>query len=169
MHRRQFIMFGLASGAALATGVSLYPLAVADQTERDDAASLVLDAILPALLLGALPQDQALRESALLQTRQAALDFLPFLPKRNQAELSQLFLLLSQQLTRLALTGHLVAMAELSVSQRLQLLESWRTSYLTVLQQAFNGLRALLMGAFYGQPQQWQALGYQPPEFRAYE
>ncbi|MBU2279596.1 MAG: hypothetical protein KKB45_12430, partial [Gammaproteobacteria bacterium] len=109
-------MFGLASGAALATGVSLYPLAVADQTERDDAASLVLDAILPALLLGALPQDQALRESALLQTRQAALDFLPFLPKRNQAELSQLFLLLSQQLTRLALTGHLVAMAELSVS-----------------------------------------------------
>jgi hypothetical protein len=169
MQRRQFIMVGLAAGAVLATGVSLYPLAGAGPTERDDAASLVLDAILPALLLGALPQDQALRESALFQTRQAALDFLSFLPKRTQAELSQLFLLLSQQLTRLALTGHLVAMAQLSVSQRLQLLESWRTSYLTLLQQAFSGLRALLMGAYYGQPLQWKALGYQPPEFRTYE
>lgn len=169
MQRRQFIMLGLAAGATLATGVTLYPFATADDAERRDAATWVLDAILPALLLGALPTEPQQQQSTLLQTRNAALEFLPFLPKRSQAELSQLFLLLSQQLTRLALTGHLLRIAELSISQRLQLLESWRTSYLTVLQQAFNGLRALLMGAFYGQPTQWPALNYQPPEFRAYE
>ncbi len=169
MQRRQFIMLGLAAGATLATGVTLYPLAAADQAERRDAAALVLDAILPALLLGALPTEPQQQQTALLQTRNAALEFLPFLPKRSQAELSQLFLLLSQQLTRLALTGHLIAMGELSISQRLELLESWRTSYLTVLQQAFSGLRALLMGAYYGQPAQWPALNYQALEFRAYE
>jgi hypothetical protein len=169
MQRRQFIMLGLAAGATLATGISLYPLAVADQQDQLDAATLVLDAILPALLLGALPADPQQQRLALLQTRNAALEFLPFLPKRTQAELSQLFLLLSQQLTRLALTGHLLAIGELTISQRLQLLETWRTSYLTALQPAFNGLRALLMGAYYGQPTQWQALGYQAPEFRTYE
>ncbi|RVU39875.1 hypothetical protein EOE67_08130 [Rheinheimera riviphila] len=169
MQRRQFIMLGLAAGATLATGVSLYPLAVADQQERRDAAALVLDAILPALLLGALPQDPKQQQLALLQTRNAALDFLPFLPKRTQAELAQLFLLLSEQVTRLALTGHLIALDQLSIQQRLQLLESWRISYLALLQQAFNGLRALLLGAYYGHPAQWPALSYQAPEFRAYE
>lgn len=169
MQRRQFIMLGLAAGATLATGVSLYPLAVADEQDRRDAATLVLDAILPALLLGALPEDPKQQQTTLDQTRQAALDFLPFLPKRTQAELSQLFLLLSEQVTRLALTGHLLTLAELSIQQRLQLLESWRTSYLTLLQQAFNGLRALLLGAYYGQPAQWPALSYQAPEFRPYE
>lgn len=169
MQRRQFIMLGLAAGATLATGVSLYPLAVADPQDRRDAATLVLDAILPALLLGALPEDPKQQQAALDRTRNAAMDFLPFLPQRSQAELSQLFLLLSEKLTRLALTGHLIALDQLSIQQRLQLLESWRTSYLALLQQAFNGLRALLLGAYYGQPAQWQALGYQPPEFRSYE
>lgn len=169
MQRRQFIMLGLAAGATLATGVSIYPLAVADEEERRDAATLVLDAVLPALLLGALPKDPQLQHAALMQTRNAALDFLPFLPRRTQAELAQLFLLLSAQLTRLALTGHLVALDQLSIPQRLQLLESWRTSYLALLQQAFNGLRALLLGAYYGQPKQWQALSYQALEFRPYE
>ncbi len=169
MQRRQFIMLGLAAGATFATGISVYPLVVADQQDRRDAAVLVLDAILPALLLGALPADPQQQQVALTQTRNAALDFLPFLPKRTQAELSQLFLLLSEQVTRLALTGHLLTMNELTIAQRLQLLESWRTSYLVLLQQAFNGLRALLLGAYYGQPAQWQTLGYQPPEFRPYE
>jgi len=169
MQRRQFIMLGLAAGATLATGVTLYPLATADETERRDAAALVLDAILPALLLGALPTEPELQRKTLLQTRNAALEFLPFLPKRSQEELSQLFLLLSQQLSRLALTGHLLTLAELQITQRLALLENWRTSYLGLLQQAFCGLRALLMGAYYGQPAQWQALNYQALEFRSDE
>ncbi len=169
MQRRQFIMLGLAAGATLATGVSLSPLITKNKAEQRDAATLVLDAILPALLLGALPEEQKAQQSVLLQTRQAALEFLPFLPKRTQRELSQLFLLLSSQLTRLALTGHMLTLDALSISQRLQLLDSWRTSYLALLQQAFNGLRALLLGAYYGQPIQWPAISYQALEFRAYE
>lgn len=168
MQRRQFIMLGLAAGAALATGVTLYPLFDQNEQQQQDA-TLVLDALLPAILLGALPTDAAAKQQALQNTRNAVLAFLPFLPKRQQAELQQLFSLLSQQLTRLALTGHSLALAELSVASRLQLLTRWRDSYLQLLQQAYNGLRELLLAAYYGQPQHWQALAYQAPEFRAYE
>ena len=169
MQRRQFIMLGIAAGAALATGVTVYPLLDTEPATQQQDATLVLDALLPAILLGALPTEPAAQQQALLNTRKAVLDFLPFLPKRQQAELHQLFALLSQQLTRLALTGHSMALAELSVASRLQLLSSWRDSYLTLLQQAYNGLRELLLAAYYGQPQHWQALAYQAPEFRAYE
>jgi len=170
MQRRQFIMLGLAAGATLATGLTLYPmLAGADKNQQQRDASLVLDALLPAILLGALPTAEAEQQQALRSTRQAVLDYLPFLPKRQQAELQQLFFLLSQQLTRLALTGHVLTLGELSLEQRLQLLSSWRDSYLQLLQQAYHGLRELLLAAYYGQPAHWQVLAYTAPEFRAYE
>lgn len=169
MQRRQFIMLGLAAGATLATGLTLYPLVSPQNIAQQQEAALVLDALLPAILLGALPTAQAAQQQALINTRQAVLDFLPFLPKRQQAQLHQLFFLLSQQVTRLALTGHLVALADLSLQQRLQLLQSWRDSYLQLLQQAYSGLRELLLAAYYGQPAHWQALAYTAPEFRAYE
>lgn len=169
MQRRQFIMLGLAAGVALATGVTLYPLLDQQRVTQQQDATLVLDALLPAILLGALPSDPAAQQQALLNTRKAVLDFLPFLPKRQQAELHQLFFLLAQQLTRLALTGHSMALVELSLELRLQLLTRWRDSYLTLLQQAYSGLRELLLAAYYGQPQHWQPLAYQAPEFRAYE
>lgn len=169
MQRRQFIMLGLAAGVALATGVTLYPLLDQQPVTQQQDAILVLDALLPAILLGALPTETTAQQQALFNTRKAVLDFLPFLPKRQQAELHQLFALLSQRLSRLALTGHSMALAELSLELRLQLLTGWRDSYLSLLQQAYHGLRELLLAAYYGQPQHWQALAYQAPEFRAYE
>lgn len=168
MHRRQFIMLGLATGAALATGVSVYPMLTTTAAESQQQAALVIDALLPALLLGALATDPVQQQQQLQQTRQAVLDFIPFLAKGSQAELAQLFGLLSYRFSRLALTGHLLALQDLSIELRLQLLESWRTHYLQLLQQAFHGLRALLLAAFYGQPEQWPALNYQALEFRPY-
>jgi len=96
------------------------------------------------------------------------LQFLPFLPRRQQAELQQLFLLLQQRLGQLALTGHWLSLNEMPLQSRLQLLSSWRDSYLATLQQAYHGLRELLYGAYYGQPQHWPALEYQPLEFNPY-
>ncbi len=95
MQRRQFIMLGLATGAAFATGVSVYPTLNPSAETAQQQAVLVLDALLPALLLGALSTDAALQQQQIQQTRRAVLDFLPFLPKRTQAELQQLFGLLS--------------------------------------------------------------------------
>ncbi len=168
MQRRQFIMLGLATGAAFATGLSVYATISPSADSAQSQAALVLDALLPALLLGALSSDATVQQQQIQQTRDAVLEFLPFLPKRTQAELQQLFGLLCHGVTRLALTGHLLALPDLSIDMRLQLLERWRTSYLQLLQQAFHGLRALLLAAFYGQPEQWPALNYQALEFRPY-
>lgn len=168
MQRRQFIMLGLAAGTALAVGIKMAPLLIADEAEQQQSAVLVLDAFLPALLSGALPVDAALRQAALQRSRQAVLDFMAFLPKRQQQDLQQLFLLLETDLTRLALSGHWLSLNELPIPLRLQLLQRWRDSYLSLLQQAYYGLKELLYGAYYGQPQHWQPLSYQPPEFNPY-
>ncbi|MBU2115816.1 MAG: hypothetical protein KKE94_18805, partial [Gammaproteobacteria bacterium] len=81
-------------------------------------------------------------------------------------ELNQLFNLLANRISQLGLTGHISSLPDLSIAQRLQLLNQWRDSYLALLQQAYHGLRELLYGAYYGQIEHWQALGYTAPRFR---
>ncbi|WP_019677658.1 hypothetical protein [Arsukibacterium perlucidum] len=167
MDRRQFILSGiaLAAAASLGAGLSIYGWQQslnADDNNRD----LVLSAILPALLYGALPRDASMAAMELERTKAAVNDFLPFLPLRQQQELHQLFNLLANRISQLGLTGHLTQLADLSLQQRLALLDSWRDSYLGVLQQAYHGLRELLYGAYYGQPEHWQVLAYTAPRFR---
>lgn len=91
---------------------------------------------------------------------------MPYLPVSQQDELEQLFGLLAYRVTQLALTAHITALPELSVSQRLALLDSWRDSYIWILQQAYHGLRELLYAAYYGQPEHWQSITYFAPKFR---
>jgi len=169
MQRRQFIMLALTAGTALALGVGVSPVLTVNPTQQHQSTELVLDALLPALLFGALPVDATERQAALKRSRQAVMDFMLFLPKRQQNELQQLFVLLETRLTRLALSGHWLSLNELPVSVRLQLLHLWRDSYLSLLQQAYYGLKELLYGAYYGQPEHWQSLSYQPPEFNPYD
>jgi hypothetical protein len=163
MNRRQFIFRSLALTLAASTGYAVYQHHSLHGS--DNAAVLVLDALLPAVLIGALPADSTSQQLSLQQTRDAVLEFLNYLPQHQQQQLHQLFQLLQQDLVRLALTGQWLQLADLPLSQRLDLLLSWRDSYFSLLQQAFSGLRELMYGAFYGQPQHWLALQYMAPEF----
>lgn len=163
MHRRQFLIAGLALAGSAALGIKVWHYSLSPQPDNR---SLVLAAILPALLYGALPQDEQATIAALQRTEQAVLDFMPFLPLRQQQQLDQLFNLLAHRFSRLGLTGHWQTLATLTASERLVLLQSWRDSYLAVLQQAYHGLRELLYGAYYGQHEHWQNLAYTAPRFR---
>jgi hypothetical protein len=163
MDRRQFILSGIALGASATLGLAGWNYSIA---QHDDSRDWVLSAVLPALLYGALPQDTTLAQEALRRSKTAVIDFMPFLPQRQQQELNQLFNLLANRLSQLALTGHFARLDGLSISQRLDVLHSWRDSYLLLLQQAYHGLRELLYGAYYGQPEHWQALHYTAPRFR---
>jgi len=165
MDRRQFILSGIALGTATSLGIGSLSWQRSLQQHNDNR-DLVLSALLPALLYGALPQDATLAATELNRTKAAVADFMPFLPQRQQQELHQLFNLLANRVTQLALTGHIAALPQLSIAQRLQLLSQWRDSYLSLLQQAYHGLRELLYGAYYGQSEHWQALAYTPPRFR---
>lgn len=167
MDRRKFILTGISLGAAASLGSGLaiwgWQRSLApDNSNRD----LVLSALLPALLYGALPQEATLAAAELDRTKAAISDFLPYLPLRQQQELHQLFNLLANRVTQLGMTGHISTLAGLSIKQRLQLLNQWRDSYLALLQQAYHGLRELLYGAYYGQSEHWQALAYTAPRFR---
>lgn len=162
MDRRQFILSGIALGAASSLGIYGWHSSF---NENNDNRDLVLSAFLPALLYAALPQDTTMVEQ-INRTKAAVGDFMPFLAKRQQQELQQLFNLLANQVTQLALTGHITALATLSINQRWQLLIAWRDSYLAVLQQAYHGLRELLFAAYYGQPEHWQAINYTAPKYR---
>jgi hypothetical protein len=167
MQRRQFILSGiaLAATASLGAGLSIWGWQQS-QTADDSNRSVVLSALLPALLYGALPEDATLAVAELERTKTAIDDFLPFLPLRQQQELHQLFNLLANRITQLGLTGHLSSLSALTMQQRFALLDRWRDSYLGVLQQAYHGLRELLYGAYYGQPEHWQPISYQAPRFR---
>jgi hypothetical protein len=162
MDRRQFIISGIALGAAASLGIYGWQYSVESHTDHRD---LVLSALLPALLYAGLPQDTTFAANV-ARTQVAVADFMPFLPHRQQRELQQLFTLLANRLGQLAVTGHLTRLTELTVAQRIQLLNQWRDSYMTLLQQAYHGLRELLYGAYYGQPEHWQALAYSAPRFR---
>jgi hypothetical protein len=167
MQRRQFILSGIALAATASLGAGLSILAwQQSQTADDSNLSLVLSALLPALLYGALPEDATLAIAELKRTKTAIHDFLPFLPLRQQQELHQLFNLLANRITQLGLTGHLSSLSTLTMPQRFTMLNRWRDSYLGVLQQAYHGLRELLYGAYYGQPEHWHPLAYQAPRFR---
>lgn len=162
MDRRQFILTGIALGAASSLGLYGWQL----NHEPADNRELVLSAILPALLYAALPKDTTAANIQVKRTITAVTDFMPLLALRQQQELKQLFNLLAGRLTQLALTGHVTALPELSINQRLAMLERWRDSYLSLLQQAYHGLRELLYGAYYGQPEHWLPLNYSAPRFR---
>lgn len=163
MHRRHFLLGGLALAGSAALGIKLWHYSVA--THPDNRA-LVLSAILPALLYGALPTDSTAAVAALQRTEQAVTDFMAFLPVRQQQQLDQLFNLLANRFGRLGLSGYWLTLDKLTATELLTLLQRWRDSYLLLLQQAFHGLRELLYGAYYGQPEHWQALAYTAPKFR---
>lgn len=163
MHRRQFIIAGLALAGSAALGIQFWQYSVSPQSTNR---SLVLAAMLPALLYGALPPDKQAAIVALRRTEQAITDFMPFLPIRQQQQLDQLFNLLAHRFSRLGLTGYWQTLDNLSAKERLAILDAWRDSYLALLQQAYHGLRELLYGAFYGQPEHWQPLTYSAPRYR---
>lgn len=163
MDRRQFIFSGIAVGVGASLGIVAWQFSLA---QPDNSRDWVLSALLPALLYGALPPDKTLAQAELERCKFAVTNFLPFLSQRQQRDLQRLFDLLAHRITQLGLTGHLTALTQLSISQRLQLLQCWRDSYLVVLQQAYHGLRELLLGAYYGQPEHWQPLAYTAPRFR---
>jgi hypothetical protein len=172
MNRRQFIMSGVALGSALAfapLGYSLYQ-SMADPHDgqahaaldpaHDCPARLVLDALIPAFLHGALASDTRTAQIQIARVRDDILSFMPFLSLDTQHELQQLFGLLQHRLARLALTGYLSTLAELEMAQRIALINSWRDSYVKLLQDAWQGLKELCTGAFYGDPTQWPLLRY---------
>lgn len=171
--RRQFlrvgVMGGLAlsavSGVALLSGCSTVPAARGFRFLRESDV-VVLNALLPVLLAGALPEGEA-RAGAVSATVKTV-DALVFGSSRaGQKQIAQLFDLLSLPATRYAVAGLHDDWPQASAQDINAFLQRWSQSRFQMLRAAYLGLCQIGNMAWYLQPRSWAAIGYEPPRLVA--
>lgn len=169
LSRRQLLGFGLLGGATLAgagwigmapaTGVLDDPghrYGVLGASDR-----AVLAAVVPVLLAGALPETG--RDGLILDIVRDVDGAIGLLPLRTQAELRQLFDLLSGKLGRVVLAGVRADWGHADAATIDAFLSDWRNSYLDLLKTAYAGLHDLVLGVWYGNPAAWPGIHYPGP------
>lgn len=167
MDRRSFMKTGLLSGSMLVTGGSLYgcsDLDILDSDLIDDDVAVALASLVPVFLAGVLPQDEALRQQKIGEVIAAIRLAIEKFPPHTLKELDELFMLLTNRLTMLAYVGEFAPLHKLSLAQANMLIDSWRNSFLALLNTAYEGLKELVFAAFYGNPDNWEVLNYQKPD-----
>ena len=162
--RREFIRAGLLGGLLLAA-LRVVP-AQAQQPGGRAALSAeqreVLAAIVPVLLAGALPEG-AQHAPAVRAVVDGVEQAVSGLPPHLQVELDQLFTLLTFSPTRWLVAGVGSPWPRASAAEVSAFLESWRTSWLTLLQSGYHALDELVMAAWYARAESWPALRYPGP------
>ncbi len=115
------------------------------------------------MLAGALPQEPAARTAAIAQTLDALDTAIGGLPIGAQAELAQLFALLSLPPVRLAVARVDAPWAQAAPDQVRACLDRFRGSSIQLLRAAYDALHQLTFAAWYGNPQAWATIGYPGP------
>jgi hypothetical protein len=115
-----------------------------------------------AMLDGAIPSTQAERDRALQIAVDGFVTAVAGLPPAVQAEISQLFGLLTFAPTRRFIAG-LPPWNEVTRDEVASFLDRWRYSNLLVLRGAYDALHQLVMAGWYGNDAAWSAIGYPGP------
>ncbi|MFT4924548.1 MAG: hypothetical protein ACI8WB_000626 [Phenylobacterium sp.] len=168
MDRRAFLKSGLLAGSMTVIGSSLYGCADLDifDTELiDDDVAVALGALIPVFLSGVLPSDGPQRQQNISEVIAGIRLALKKFPPHTLKELDDLFMLLTNRLTMLAYAGKFAPLNELSLAQATLLIESWRTSFISLLNTAYEGLKELVFAAYYGNPDNWALLNYKKPDW----
>jgi len=161
--RREFLRAGLI-GSALLAAMRMLPA----QAAASAPATLTLEqrevlaAIAPVLLAGALPEG-AQRAEAVGAVVDGVEQAVAGLPPHLRGELDQLFMLLTFGPTRLLVAGVGAPWRRAAAADIAGFLESWRTSWLALLQSGYQALHELIMAAWYARPESWPALHYPGP------
>jgi hypothetical protein len=161
MRRRTFLKVGLIGGAVLAAAgaTALWLKPAARDAATSEEARLVLGAVIPALLAGALPADDAAsaRAAALARTIAA----IESLPEPTRRELGELFALLASRPGRWLADIDDWNSAE--VQQVTRFLQHWRTHRFELFQAGYHALHDLVLGPWYADESTWAAIGYPGP------
>jgi hypothetical protein len=167
LNRRTFLAVGVAGAGALAVASWLRrspaPTAGSAASNISLDGQAILRAVAPVLLAGALPEEPAARAAAIAQTLAALDTAVGGLPAAAQAELAQLFDLLSLPPVRLAVARVDAPWADAAPDQVRACLDRFRGSSLQLLRAAYDALHQLTFAAWYGNPQSWAAIGYPGP------
>lgn len=163
--RRAFLATGIVGAAALATAGWLRPRDAALPPGRalDATAMTIVAAMVPAFLAGALPAGASERADALQAAVSGVDTAVAGLPPAVQAELAQLFTLLGIAPARWIVAGLAHDWSTATPAEVAAVIERWRASRLTLLRSAYDALHQLILGAWYGNPRSWSAIGYPGP------
>ncbi len=166
-NRRTFLKVGGVAAVLLAAGGGVYrwthPAGPLQRFVLDGEARAAIDAIVPAILAGSLPQAAPARAAAVGATTDRVHHAILGLPLGAQKEVQDLFGLLALAPARRALTGIAGGWAHASEAQVAAFLQEWRFHRLGMLQTAYHALHDLVIGAWYADPASWGAIGYPGP------
>jgi hypothetical protein len=165
--RRTFLKAGALAALALAAGGGIYRIAhpPTGRFMLDGEARAALDAIVPAMLAGALPKDPIARGAAIGRATERVHQAILGLPLATQKEIADLFGLLALALgpARRFLAGVPGSWASAGTGQVGAFLQGWRLHRFAMLQVAYHALHDLVLGAWYADPSAWTAIGYPGP------
>lgn len=165
MKKRTFLQLGLASAAvlALAGGAAALIQPGLEAGRLSPPARGVLSRVAEALLAGSLPTEPAARQAALQALLQRVDRFIATLPEPTQAELGQLFSLLSSAAGRWGLAGLAVPWDAATAADISEALQSMRLSGIALRQQAYLGLHDIVCAPYFSGEDAWTVLGYPGP------
>ena len=166
-HRRTFLKAGALAALALAAGGGVYrythPPGPLTRFVLDGEAKAALEAIIPAMLAGALPAEPAARAAAISATTARVHQAILGLPLPTQKEVQDLFGLLALAPARRMLTGVSGGWTNADPVQVASFLQAWRFHRFAMLQSAYAALHDLIIGSWYADPSSWSAIGYPGP------
>jgi hypothetical protein len=163
MRRRTFLTAGVAGSALLAVAGwwtwSRRPAAV----RLDPQADVIVRAIVPAMLAGALPDEPRARPAAIEETVANVARAIGGLPPASRGELAQLFALLSIAPARRAFAGLATPWPDATPDEVSSFLDGWRDSGWALKRSAYDALHQLVMAAWYGNERSWASIAYPGP------
>jgi hypothetical protein len=167
MQRRTFLKVGV-GGALLLAGAGF----IASQRDRSipdgfkwiDRESLkFLYAVIPVILDGTLPTDQAARAVAIADTVESWDRAISGMTPSVQGEIKDLFGLVTNPLTRGAATGVWNDWDNADSATVTAFLNRWRHSKISLMRAGYQAINQLTLASWYGNPLAWGHLGYIPP------
>jgi hypothetical protein len=167
LRRRTFLKAGGLAALALAIGGGAYrlsrPAGAPNRFVLDGEARAAIDAIVPAMLAGALPQQQPERGASVARATERVHGAILGLPLATQKEIADLLGLLALGPARRLLAGVPDGWASASSEQVGAFLQAWRLHRFAMLQVAYHALHDLVLGAWYADPSAWAAIDYPGP------
>lgn len=164
-NRRTFLKVGVLGALVLAAGGGIYRMRAPSGARfvLDGEARAAIDAMVPAMLAGALPAEAAARSAAVAATTERVHHAILGLPLGAQKELHDLFGLLALGPARRFLAGVPEAWSRATPEQVGAFLQNWRFHRLGMLQSAYHALHDLIIGSWYADDSSWAAIGYPGP------
>jgi len=154
--RREFLKTGVA-------GALLLNIAGCSRAPGDGGRAVVLAALIPVFLEGALPAGGETRSELITRTIAGVEKAIAGLSLSTQKEVGELFDLLSFAPTRMIVVGIWSPWPEATPQAIGEFLESWRHSRFDLLKSGYAALHDLIFGAWYARPDTWAAINYPGP------